>query len=412
MDLILLRLKFMAEDLKTIKKHSKSVKKQLVNNYRQAISDIKKLVQQARYASAQSVNAIMTATYWEIGRRIVKVEQKGKKRAGYGEELIKKMSKDLTKSCGKGFSKRNLKKYRQFYLLYSHIRKGPTVSAESFKLLKKQNFYSIQENLSETFPLPWSAYVRLLSIKDKSARKFYEEEALRGGWSVRQLDRQIRSQFYTRTLLSKNKIAMLTKGIKAKTEDKVTPEEAVKDPYVLEFLNLKDEYSEGELEEALIHHLENFLIELGGDFAFIGRQKKLRIGDEWFRVDLVFYHRGLNCLMIIELKVNDFSYADAAQMNMYLNYAGEHWTKKNENPPVGLILCTGKEKTLVKYTLKGMSNKILTADYITKLPSTKLLTQEIEKTKKMLELRNTRSNLSKPEVSKNATFKTNKKVKD
>ena len=178
----------------------------------------------------------------------------------------------------------------------------------------------------------------MLSVEDKNARKFYEEEALRGGWSVRQLDRQIRSQFYTRTMLSKNKMAMLTKGVKTKLEDKVTPEEAVKDPYVLEFLNLKDEYSESELEEALIHHLESFLIELGEGFAFVGRQKRLRIEDDWFRVDLVFYHRGLNCLVLIELKVDDFTYADAGQMNMYLNYAKEHWTNKGENPPVLRVL--------------------------------------------------------------------------
>ena len=385
-------------------KTSLVAKKKPTSNYQKALSDIKQLVQQARYASARSVNAIMTATYWEIGRRIVKVEQKGQKRADYGEELIKEMSKDLTKSCGKGFSIRNLENFRRFYLFYSYIQKTQTLSAESFKALKTQDFSTIQEQLPKIFPLPWTAYVRLLSIKDKSARKFYEDEALRGGWSVRQLDRQIRSQFYTRTMLSSNKMAMLTKGVKAKPVDKVTPEEAVKDPYILEFFNLKDEYSESELEEALIHHLESFLIELGGDFAFVGRQKRLRIGDEWFRVDLVFYHRGLNCLIIIELKVNDFSYADAAQMNMYLNYAGEHWTKKNENPPVGLILCTGKEKTLVKYTLKGMSNKILTADYTTKLPSTKLLTKEIEKTKRILALKKAQSDSSiagKNTISKN-----------
>lgn len=387
----------------TKSKASLAVKKKPTNNYQQALLDIKQLVQQARYASARSVNAIMTVTYWEIGRRIVRVEQKDQKRANYGEKLIKKMSKDLTKSCGKGFGERSLERCRQFYLTYARSKKSSTVLTESLRSLKSGKPSEIHSKLPDIFPLPWTAYVRLLSVEDKDARKFYEEEALRGGWSVRQLDRQIRSQFYTRTLLSKNKMAMLTKGAKAKTEDKVTPEEAVKDPYILEFLNLKDEYSESELEEALIHHLESFLIELGGDFAFIGRQKRLRIGDEWFRVDLVFFHRGLNCLVIIELKVNDFSYADAAQMNMYLNYAGEHWTKKNENPPVGLILCTGKEKTLVKYTLKGMSNKILTADYTTKLPSTKLLTKEIEKTKKMLELRKTQSSLSKSEKSTNST---------
>ena len=248
-------------------------KKQSISNYQKALTDIKQLVQQARYASARSVNAIMTATYWEIGRRIVKVEQKGQKRADYGEELIKKMSKDLTKSCGKGFGERSLERCRQFYLIYARSKKSSTVLTESLKSLKSGKLSEIQSKLPEIFPLPWTAYVRLLSVEDKAARKFYEEEALRGGWSVRQLDRQICSQFYTRTLFSKNKMAMLTKGAKAKPEDKVTPEEAIKDPYVLEFLNLKDEYSESELEEALIHHLESFLIELGGDFAFVGRQK-------------------------------------------------------------------------------------------------------------------------------------------
>ena len=369
-------------------KKGKAVKKSSNTSYSKALLDIKNLVQEARYASARSVNSIMTVTYWKIGRRLVEVEQKGQKRADYGKKIIQKMSKDLTKSCGKGFGIRNLENFRRFYLSYSHIQKTQTVFAESIKSLNSKDLSQTQtSDFSKIFPLPWTAYLRLLSVEDESARKFYEDEALRGGWSVRQLDRQISSQFYTRTLLSKNKMKMLTKGVKAKPEDKVTPEEAVKDPYVLEFLNLKDEYSESELEEALILHLEKFLMELGGDFTFVGRQKRLRIGDDWFRVDLVFYHRLLNCLVLIELKVNDFTYADAGQMNMYLNYAKEHWTNENENAPVGLILCTGGKKTLVKYALQGMSNKILATKYQTKLPSPKLLSQEIEKTKKILSLR-------------------------
>ena len=407
---------------KTIKtkksKPSLVAKKKTTSNYQKALLDIKQLVQQARYASARSVNSIMTATYWEIGRQIVKVEQKGQKRAGYGEELIKKMSKDLTRSYGKGFGERSIERCRQFYLICARSKKSSTVLTESLKSLKSGNFPEIQSKLPEIFPLPWTAYVRLLSVEDKSARKFYEEEALRGGWSVRQLNRQIGSQFYTRTMLSKNKMAMLTKGAKAKPEDKVTSEEAVKDPYILEFLKLKDEYSESELEEALIHHLESFLIELGGDFAFVGRQKRLRIEDHWFRVDLVFYHRGLNCLILIELKVDNFTYADAGQMNMYLNYAKEHWTKKGENPPVGLILCTGGKKTLVKYALQGISNKILTTKYQTKLPSTKLLTQEIEKTKRMFALRKVQSDSSSTKKNtssiniKTGTDKSSKKMKN
>ena len=356
-------------------------------SYQQALSEIKQLVQQARIASARSVNAIMTATYWEIGRRIVQIEQKGEKRAEYGEELIKKLSKDLTKVYKKGFSFRNLNKCRQFYLLYSHIGKVPTVSAQSYKLLKSKDFLSIQKELPDIFPLPWSAYVSLMSVKDETARKFYEDEVLRGGWSVRQLNRQISTLFFERTVLSKNKAAMLKKGAKPKPQDKMTPEEAIKDPYILEFLELKDEYSESELEEALILHLQNFLLELGGDFTFIGRQKRLKIGNQWFRVDLVFYHRFLKCLIIIDLKTGKFSHADAGQMNMYLNYAQKHWTHKGENPPIGLILCTEKDNTVVEYTLKGMRKNIVTADYMTKLPSKKILTREIEKTKKMLSLK-------------------------
>ena len=387
---------------KKIKKGTTTMvlRKKVDVNYQQVLSEVKQLVQQARIASAQSVNAVMTATYWEIGRQIVQMEQKGKTRAEYGEELIRKLSTDLTKIYKRGFSFRNLSKYRQFYLLYSHIGKGqtlsalfkatqkvPTVSAQSYKLLKSQDFLNTQRKLPDIFPLPWSAYVSLMSVKDETARKFYEEEALRGGWSVRQLNRQISTLFFERTALSKNKAAMLTKGAKPKPQDKITPEEAIKDPYILEFLELKDEYSESELEEALILHLQHFLLELGGDFTFIGRQKRLKVGDQWFRVDLVFYHRLLKCLIIIDLKTGKFSHADAGQMNMYLSYAEKHWTHKGENPPIGLILCTEKDNTVVEYTLKGMRKNIVTADYMTKLPSKKILTQEIEKTKRMLELK-------------------------
>ena len=242
--------------------------------------------------------------------------------------------------------------------------------------------------LSKLFPLSWSHYVRLLTVKDEQARSFYETEALRNGWSVRQLDRQISTQFYERTLLSKNKSAMLKKGAKPFPEDKVTAEEEIKDPYILEFLNLKDEYSENDLEEALIFHLEKFLLELGGDFAFIGRQKRLRIGDSWFRVDLLFFHRKLKCLVVIDLKIGKFSYSDAGQMHMYLNYAKEHWTNKDENPPVGLILCAENDSAVAKYSLEGLPNKVLAAEYKLNLPDEKLLEEEVEHTRKMLERKN------------------------
>ena len=392
------------------------------NSYQKALSDIKQLVQQARYASARSVNAIMTATYWEIGKRIVQVEQKGKQRAGYGEKLIRKMAQDLTKSCGRGFGERKLERCRQFFLFYSEteksstvltksLKKMPTVSAQSLKLLKTKGFSGIPSHLSDVFPLPWSAYVQLLSVQDKDARKFYEEEALRNGWSVRQLTRQINTLFFQRTMLSRNKTAMLTKGSKAKLGDKMTPEEAIKDPYVLEFLNLKDEYSETDLEEALIQHLQDFLLELGEAWTFIGKQKRLKMGDQWFRVDLVFYHRILKCVVIIDLKVGKFSHSDAGQMNMYLNYAEKHWTHKGEKPPIGLILCAGKNDTVVEYTLKGLSKKIMAADYMTKLPSKELLVKEIEKTKKMLTLKKSQTNEPGKKENKKSSKKRKRKSK-
>jgi len=208
---------------------------------------------------------------------------------------------------------------------------------------------------------------------------------LRGGWSVRQLDRQINSLFYERTALSRNKAKMLTKGAVAKREDAITPEKEIKDPYVLEFLGLKDEYSESDIEEALTLHLERFLLELGGDFAFVGRQRRLRIGDEWYRVDLLFFHRKLRCLIVIDLKRGRFTHADAGQMHMYLNYAREYWTQANENPPVGLILCSQKDEAVARYALEGLPNKILATEYRTVLPDEKLIAEEIEKTRRQLE---------------------------
>ena len=227
--------------------------------------------------------------------------------------------------------------------------------------------------------------MRLLAVKSEQAREFYEAEALRGGWSVRQLDRQIQSQFYERTALSRDKAAMLEKGSIPRPEDAVTPEEEIKDPYVLEFLGLEDEYSETDLEAALIHHLESFLLELGGDFCFIGRQKRLRIGDEWYRVDLVFYHRRLRCLVIIDLKLGRFSHADSGQMHVYLNYAREHWTREDENPPVGLILCAQKNESLARYALDDLPNKVLAAEYRTVLPDEKLIAEELEQMRRVLE---------------------------
>jgi predicted nuclease of restriction endonuclease-like (RecB) superfamily len=355
------------------------------------LSRVVGLIDEARRASARTVNAIMTATYWSIGRHIVEFEQRGKIRAAYGEELIKQLADDLSERYGRGFSKRNLAQMRLLYLgwpiLQTPSAKSATGGSAVISPAKAQTLSAELTGTVSRFPLPWSAYVRLLSIKSEQARKFYEAEALRGGWSVRQLDRQINSLFYERTALSRNKAKMLTKGAAARHEDALTPEEEIKDPYVLEFLGLKDEYSESEIEEALILHLERFLLELGGDFAFVGRQRRLRIGDEWYRVDLLFFHRKLRCLVVIDLKRGRFTHADAGQMHMYLNYAREHWTREGENPPVGLILCSQKDEAIARYALDGLPNKILATEYRTVLPNEKVIADEIEKTRRQLETR-------------------------
>ena len=178
---------------------------------------------------------------------------------------------------------------------------------------------------------------------------------------------------------------MLRKGAIARAGDSISADEEVRDPLVLEFLGLKDEYSESDLEQSLLRHLEIFLLELGGDFAFIGRQRRLRIGGEWYRVDLLFFHRKLRCLVVIDLKVGKFTHADAGQMHLYLNYAREHWTQPDENPPVGLILCAEKDDAIAKYALEGLPNKVLAREYKLTLPNEKLLAAEIEKTRERLE---------------------------
>jgi predicted nuclease of restriction endonuclease-like (RecB) superfamily len=225
----------------------------------------------------------------------------------------------------------------------------------------------------------------LAKTRSKEALAFYHAEALRGGWSVRQLGRQIATQFYERTALSKNKAAMLTRGGAPQAEDAVSADEEVKDPLVLEFLGLKDEYSEFDLEEALVRHLESFLMELGGDFAFVGRQRRLRIGDEWYRIDLLFVHRRLRCLVVIDLKIGEFTPADAGHMNVYLNYAREHWMQPGENPPVGLILTLQKDEALAHYALDGLKNTVLAREYRLALPDERRLAQELEATRERWE---------------------------
>ena len=390
-------------------------------NYSAWSGGIAALLEEARRQSARSVNAILTATYWEIGRRIVEFEQRGVNRAGYGEETLRRLSQDLTKRFGRGFGYINLGMMRRFFMawppdtivqtLSEQFHKGsdlPIVQtlSEQFKALQicqtpsgksaapihgtPSRIASVDlalylETLTHAFPLSWSHYVRLLTVEKPEARRFYEAESLRGGWSVRQLDRQIGTLFYERTALSKNKARMLTLGAKRRAEDAVSAEEEIKSPYVLEFLNLRDDYAESDLEDALVHHLQLFLLELGNDFTFVARQKRIRVGKQWYRIDLLLFHRRLRCLFIFDLKLGRFTHADAGQMNLYVNYAAEHLTLPDENPPVGLVLCSERDEAVARYSMGNLTNKILTAQYRLALPDLRLLEQEIEKTRRLLE---------------------------
>lgn len=332
-------------------------------------------------------------------------EQGGKHRAGYGEELLERLSRDLTEHSGRGFSRRNLEQMRAFFLQWSipqtvsallakgtgkpmlkrAVKKTQTLPA----VLKKEKSgtratpgNALLQALSEAFPLSWSHYVRLLTVESAEARSFYAHEALHNGWSVRQLDRQIATRFHERAGLLHNKQRALAHGRKPAREE---IEEAMRGPYILEFLDLKDEFGESELEEALVGQLEHFLLELGSDFAFVSRQRRLRVGKEWYRIDLLFFHRRLRCLVVIDLKVGRFTHADAGQMNLYLNYAAEHWVHEDENPPMGLILCTERDDAVARYSLGGLPNNVMAREYRVTLPKEKKLEAVMAKARRNIE---------------------------
>jgi predicted nuclease of restriction endonuclease-like (RecB) superfamily len=361
-------------------------------DYEGLLTGVAGLLDHARVATARVINGVMTATYYELGRRIVEFEQGGKERAGYGDELIDRLSADLTKRFGRGFSRSNLFQIRGFYLGWeivqtpsglSHIRAKP-VAGE-----KPQTVSVVPATpvTTETFPLPWSHYVRLMTVGNPTARRFYEEEAIKGGWSVRQLDRQISTQFFERLSGSKRQGELLTKAHIPQQGDAIDPALLVRDPYVLEFLDLTDEYGESELEEAIIRNLEGFLVELGRGFTFVARQRKIRIDAQWFKIDLLLFHRRLRCLVVIDLKIGPFTHADAGQMNLYLNYAKENLTEPGENEPVGLILCSEKSDTVVRYAMGGINAKVFASEYLTVLPPEDELRAAVERTRLALAAR-------------------------
>jgi predicted nuclease of restriction endonuclease-like (RecB) superfamily len=349
-------------------------------DYDELLLSVVELLEAGRLKAAHAVHSVLTATYWLVGRRLVEHEQKGQTRAPYGAELLKQLWRDLQDRLGRGFSERNLEQMRHFFLLWPKSQTLSAISAD----IEPGEISQTPSAKSVTHPVPvfhlsWSHYVRLLSVVDPEARRYYEAEAIRGGWSVRQLDRQIATLAYQRSGSRRSSAS--------RWADVTTPETEIKDPFVLEFLGLKDEYSESDLEEALIRELEQFLLELGNDFAFVARQKRLRVGTEWYRVDLLFFHRRLRSVIVVELKLGKFTHADAGQMNLYLNYAREHWTNPEENPPIGLILCSEHDAAVAHYALGNLGNQVLAREYQLTLPQERQLTERLEARRRQLESR-------------------------
>ena len=322
-------------------------------------SQIIGLLKSARQGVIQSINHTMVLTYFEIGRMIVEEQQNGKDRAGYGKELIKGLSSTLTQEFGKGFSQRNLEQMRQFYLAYS---KAQTLSAESVRSRKTQS-------LSADFKLSWSHYLTLIRIEDADERSFYEIESAKNNWSVRELQRQYDSALYTRLALSRDKDKL--KELSEKGLILHEPKDAIKDPYILEFIGLpeKSAYSESQLEEEIINKLEHFLLELGNGFTFVARQKRISFDDKHFRIDLVFYNRVLKCFVLIDLKIGELKHQDLGQMQMYVNYYDREIRLDEENKTIGIVLCQNKSESVVEYTLPEDKKQIFASKYKTVLPS-------------------------------------------
>lgn len=314
------------------------------------------LLKSARKKVIATVNQTMVITYFEIGKMIVEEEQKGEDRAKYGKQLLKGLSQRLTKEFGRGFSVTNLKQMRSFYLAYS---KGQT--------------------LSDEFNLSWSHYLKLIRINDENERKFYEIEAFKNNWSVRELQRQYDSALYTRLVLSRDKNKV--KELSEKGQIIENPKDIIKDPYILEFIGLPEHtsYSESQLEEKIITKLEHFLLELGNGFTLVARQKRISFDDKHFRIDLVFYNRILKSFVLIDLKIGELKHQDIGQMQMYVNYYDREIRLEDENQTIGLILCQNKNESVVKYTLPKSNNHIFASKYQTVLPSKKELTLLLSK---------------------------------
>ena len=333
------------------------------NNY---INEIKKILKNARQKAYIAVNSAMVEAYWEIGRRIVEEEQNGKERAEYGKEILQNLSKELTEEFGKGYSYRTLREIRQFYLMFSDFEKWRTVSAK----------------------LTWSHFQKVLRVSDKKARIFYLTEAAENMWSVRTLDRNISTLYYNRIVASIDK-----KTVEDEMKEKIKSlqtEEFIKNPVVLEFLDLPTNmsYTESQLEKALTDDIQKFMMELGKGFAFVERQQHIRTENSDFYIDLVFYNYILKCFVIVELKTEKLTHQDIGQLDMYVRMYDDLKKQENDNPTIGLLLCTETDRTIIKYSVLNDNKNLFASKYINYLPSEEELINEIERQKTLFESRN------------------------
>ncbi|MBQ5388000.1 MAG: DUF1016 family protein [Paludibacteraceae bacterium] len=316
-------------------------------------NEVREIIASARQSAVRSVDFYRVQMYWNIGKRILETEQEGKERAEYGTYLLKNLAKKLEPEYGSGFSVRQLERSRQFYKMY------PIATA-----LRTQ--------------FNWTQYKLLLAIPDDYKREYYELEAVNNGWTAREMERQINSQLYERLLLSNDKESVLAVARKERIPQQ--PQEIIKDPMVLEFLGLerKSSYYEKDLEQALITHLQKFLLELGNGFTFVARQKRILIEDDEFFADLVFYNRLLRCFVVIELKTEKLTHQDLGQLQMYVNYYDRVEKLPDENPTIGILLCTAKNDTVVKMSLPEDNASILASQYQLYLPTQDQLKTEVE----------------------------------
>ena len=337
---------------------------------RDFLQGVSEVLAKARKNAKTAVNLSMVYAYFEIGRMIVEEEQQGANRAAYGKQILKELSIYLTKIYGKGFSVTNLKQMRQFYFAYANDQIGQTLS-DQFKNLPTVS-------TGRKFYLSWSHYLKLMRIDNIEERHFYEIESVKNDWSLSELKRQFNSALYERLLLSTDKKEVYRLALEGQKAE--TLRDIVKDPYILEFLGLPEEpsYSETEMESRIISHLQQFLLELGTGFAFMGRQKRFTFDEEHFMVDLVFYNRLLRCFVLFDLKIGELKHQDIGQMQMYVHYYDRMVKLADENPTIGIILCKDKNNAVVEMTLPEDNSQIFASKYETVLPSKEALQQLLQ----------------------------------